>query len=108
MATLRELMSRLWGTLRRHRSDRDLEDELRLHLDLAAEDEARRTGSPARAARAAVIQQGGMAQAMEAMRDQRGLPWLDDAKRDVSYGVRGLVGNPGFTTVAVLTLALGI
>src|SRR5205823_11122370 len=41
-------------------------------------------------------------------RDQRGVPWLDDMQRDVSYAVRGLARNPGFAAVAVLTLALGI
>ena len=46
MSTLREWVSRLWGTLRRNRTDRDLEEELRLHLELAAEDARRRAGSP--------------------------------------------------------------
>ena len=53
MATLREWVSRLWGTLSRNRADRDLEEELRLHLELAAEDARRRGGSPEGALRAA-------------------------------------------------------
>jgi putative ABC transport system permease protein len=107
MATLRESISRLWGTLSRNRADRDLEEELRLHLELAAEDARRRGGSP-EDARAARIRSGGTAQAMEALRDQRGLPWLQDLASDLRYGCRMLVKNPGFTVVTVMSLAIGI
>src|SRR5205814_4676714 len=46
--------------------------------------------------------------AMDTLRDQRGLPWLDDLARDVSHGLRTLRRTPVFTAVALLTLALGI
>jgi hypothetical protein len=74
MATLREWVARLQGTLRPGRRDADLEAELRLHLELATEDERRRANAGGDAGRAAAIRYGGMAQAMEAVRDQRGLP----------------------------------
>ena len=45
---------------------------------------------------------------MDALRDQRGLPWLDDLARDMSHGLRTLRRTPVFTAVALLTLALGI
>jgi predicted permease len=108
MATLREWVARLRGTLRPGRRDADLEEELRLHLELATEDARRRADSSDIGARAAAIRSGGMAQAMEAVRDQRGLPWLDDLARDLQYGLRALRRNPLFASVAVLTLALGI
>ena len=110
MATLREWVSRLWGALRGRRVDRELElaEELRLHLELAAEDERRRGLSPERAARTAVIRAGGVAQTMEALRDQRGVPWLEDLVRDVRFGSRVLARNPGFTLVSIVSLAIGI
>src|SRR5215471_6272803 len=103
MATLREWIRRLWGMIRRSPHDRELEDELRTHLQFAAED-LQSAEDPSRAAR---LRFGGVSQAMDAMRDQRGLPWLDTLARDVRYGFRSLLRTPGFSLTIVLTLALG-
>src|SRR5438034_6646319 len=108
MATFRVWITRLWRTLHPARNDRDLEQELRIHLDLAAADARRRGAAPASAARAASIESGGMAQAMETLRDQRGLPWLDDLVRDVRHAIRLLQRNPVFAGIAVISLAVGI
>jgi putative ABC transport system permease protein len=107
MATLREWIIRLWGSMRSRRQDSDLEEELRLHLALEAEDARHRTDGTG-AARVATIRAGGITQAMEALRDQRGLPWLDDLARDVRHGFRFLRRHPTFAGAAIVSLALGI
>src|SRR5438132_5904066 len=108
MRRLRELMQRFWETVRRSPRDNELEEELRMHLELAADEQRRRGRSPEDAARAARLEFGGVAQAMEEVRDQRGLPWLENLARDIRYGMRSLAQSRAFTVVAVLTLALGI
>ena len=83
MRIVREWIQRLQGTLFPGRRDADLEHELRSHMEMAAEDARRRGLDPDDASRAARIEAGGASQAMDALRDQRGLPWLDDLARDV-------------------------
>jgi predicted permease len=108
LARVREWIHRLGGTLLPRRRDSDLEQELRFHLELATEDARGRGLGAADAARAARLNAGGTSQAMDALRDQRGVPWLDDLTRDAQHGARMLRRTPVFTGVALLTLALGI
>ena len=108
LTTLREWLHRLRGALRRGRRDPDLEAELRMHLELAAEEARRRGQSHGDAARAVRLQAGNVPQAMEALRDQRGLPWLDDLARDLRHALRNLGKARAFAVVTVSTLALGI
>jgi len=110
MAFLREWLRRVWGSLYGGRSDRDLEQELRFHVESAA-DEARRRDDGAGAGdrlRQGRLDAGGIAQSVELMRDQQGWPWLDDAKRDLRQTFRMLRKARGFATATVLTLGLGI
>lgn len=108
MTVLRECWRRLWGALRRNPADHDLERELRFHLEQAEEELRAKGHLPAEAARMARVRLGGVPQTMEALRDQRGLPWLDDLRTDLRIGMRGLARRPGFTATAVLTLSIGI
>ena len=73
IATLREWAHRLAGTIGRGWTDRDLEEELRFHLDLTAEEALRGGTSAEGAGRAATLEAGGLSQSVEALRDQRGL-----------------------------------
>jgi putative ABC transport system permease protein len=101
LTVLREWIARLVGTVRPRRSDADIEQELRLHAEMAA-DAARQRGDAAR------LPTPGFAHPMDALRDQRGVPWLDDLLRDLKYGLRVLDRQRMFAAVAVLTLAIGI
>lgn len=108
MSAIREWMHRLLGSLGRQRRDRELEQELQLHLELAAEDARTRGQLPEEARRAARIQLGNVSQAMEGLRDQRGLPWLDSMARDVRLGARLLRKHAVVTSAAVVSLAMAL
>src|SRR5215472_786016 len=102
------MWTRLRAFFRTRALDRDFDQELESHLALLAEDYARRGMKPDEALRAARVELGGLAQLREAHRAARGLPVLDTFVQDVSYTLRALRRNPGFTAVAVLTLAIRI
>ena len=108
MAALREFWRRLRGVLGRNPADQDLERELRFHLELAEEELRGQGHSRAEAARLARVRLGGVPQALEALRDQRGLPWLDDLRSDARVAVRTLLRSPGFSLTALLTLVVGM
>ena len=105
---MREWLLRLLGTLRRSRTDRDLAEELELHMELARADEARRGRSGVEAGREARLQWGGASQAMDALRDQRGVPWIGALSSDVVFGWRQLNKHRTVTAAAILSLGLAI
>src|SRR3954447_4033707 len=117
LAIVREWVARLAGTLRRGRSDRDLQLELESHLEVMNEQGPPEGGRDNRGGHGNPDGQRpsegghcrhGVAAAMDAVRDQRGLPWIEDLGRDLRHGLRLLRRDPVFAAVAILSLALGI
>ena len=108
MGHLRRFLRRLVNVMRPNRDEAGLERELTSHLALL-EDEYRRRGLPAAAARrAARLALGGLERTREQHRDARAFRWLDDARRDAVYAMRMLRRYPIATATSTLSLAIGI
>ncbi|MDE3136847.1 MAG: ABC transporter permease, partial [Acidobacteriota bacterium] len=108
MSRLRLWLARLFGIFSGSRSDERLRSELDAHLEMLIDENVRRGMSPSEARQAARRSLGNTVRVGEEFREQRGLPWLETFFQDLRHGLRMLRHYPGFSLVAILTLALGI
>jgi predicted permease len=109
MKSLRRALARIGAIVRGHKSaDADLRAEMGAHLDMEIAENIRRGMEPREARRHAMLAAGGLTQAAEQVREQRGVPWIESIAADTRFAVRHFRRTPLSTITIVLVLSLGI
>ena len=108
MSFFRDIIERLKALVFRGRTEREMDEELRFHVEREAAERIRNGSAPEAARREALLAFGGVEQYKEAVRDARGTRPLEELASDVRYALRGLRRNPGFALTAILVLGIGI
>jgi predicted permease len=105
---MRAVITRIAAAFQRRKLDGELDEELRAHLEMAAEEHRRRGLSEKDARQAALRDFGGVTQVRERVRAREGLLWVENLRRDVGYALRQMRKSPGFALLTTLILTLGI
>jgi hypothetical protein len=108
MRRLRAAVLRFAAFFCASRREREMREEMESHLALQIEENLRCGMKPEEARRQAVLQSGGIAQALEEYRHRSVLPWMETTLKDLIYGLRQMRRSPGFSAAVILLLALGI